>query len=73
MPFSEQRKKELFEVLERTARRSPIAGLPAYPQEYQDYRKLCEEEVLTRTVDGYPYTLYMHRAKSRTENCPIHI
>ena len=73
MPLTEQRKKELFDVLDRTSLRPKNAPDPVYPQEIQDFLLLCEEEDLTRTVDGYPYTLYIYRAKNRMENCPIHI
>ena len=73
MPLTEQRRKEILDVLERTSLRPKNAPAPEYPQEYKDYLKLCEEEILTRTVDGYDYKLYIYRAKNRTENCPIHI
>lgn len=73
MPLTEQRKKELFEVLDRTSPRPKNAPAPEYPQEYKDFLKLSEEEILTREADGYSYTLYIYRAKNREKNCPIHI
>ena len=73
MPLTEQRKKELFEVLDRTSLRPKNAPAPEYPQEYKDFLKLSEEEILTRKVDGYNYKLYIYRAKNRVEKCPIHI
>lgn len=65
MPLTEQRKKELFEVLDRTSPRPKNAPAPEYPQEYKDFLKLSEEEILTREADGYSYTLYIYRAKNR--------
>ena len=37
MPLTEQRKKELFEVLDRTSLRPKNAPAPEYPQEYKDF------------------------------------
>lgn len=73
MALSEQRKQELFEVLDRTSLRPKNAPPPEYPQECIDFLKLADEEIITRTVDGFDYKLYIYRAKKRTPNCPIHI
>ena len=41
MPLTEQRKKELFEVLDRTSLRPKNAPAPEYPQEYKDFFFFC--------------------------------
>ena len=71
--LSKERHQELMDILERTSMRPKGAKPPEYPQEYKDYRTLCTEEVVKRTVDGYEYTSYIYRAKDRTANCPVHI
>lgn len=73
MALSEQRRRELLEVLERTSLRPKNAPAPEYPQEYKDYLTLTEQETVTRTVDGHDYHLYIHRAKNRTPGCPVHV
>ncbi len=73
MALSKERHQELMDILERTSMRPKGAKAPEYPQEYKDYRTLCTEEIVKRTVDDYEYTFYIYRAKNRTENCPIHI
>lgn len=73
MALTKERHRELMEILERTSMRPKGAKPPEYPQEYRDYRTLCTEEVVKRTVDGYEYTLYIYRAENRIENCPVHI
>lgn len=73
MALSEQRRQELFEILDRTSLRPKNAPPPEYPQEYHDFLNLCDEETVTRTVDGFEYKFYIYRAKNRTADCPIHI
>lgn len=73
MPLTEERRRELLDVLDRTSLRPKNAPPPEYPQAYHDFLTLCEEETVTRTVDGFPYHLYIQRAKNRTDCCPVHI
>lgn len=73
MALTAERRQELMDILERTSMRPKGAKAPEYPQEYKDYRNLCTEEVIKRTVDDHEYTFYIYRANNRTENCPVHI
>ena len=76
MALTEKQRQDVLDVLERTSFRRRAGSnvtIPDYPQEYYDFLKLCEEEIIERLSDGYPYKIYIYRAKNRTENCPVHI
>lgn len=73
MPLTEERKKELLEILDRTSSKIKNASLMKYPKECEKFLDLSEEKVITRTVDGYPYTLYIYQSRNRSAGCPVHI
>lgn len=73
MPLTEQRRQELLAILDRTSPSRTNALPSEYPVEYQNFLTLCDEDIVTRTVDGHPYQLYLYRAKNRHELCPVHI
>lgn len=72
MALTEKQKREILDVIERTAPQKK--GEPViYPQEYRDFLKLSDREDEVRMAEGYPYKLYIFKAKNRSKNCPVHI
>lgn len=70
MSLSEQERKNIFDVLNKT---SMHRGAPKYPSECYEFPKLCEQETISRTVDNYEYTIHIMTAENRVKNCPVHI
>ncbi len=69
--ISEEKRAAALQVLTPPKNLPPM---PEHPAEHYGYLKLAETETVEMPpVEGFPWKIYVVRAKNRRERCPIHI
>lgn len=76
MSLTAEQREKLLRVLDQTgAKRSPDLKTSAVPKDYAAYMEKVERSEVTLECPavGVPVVCYIHKAKNRKKDCPVHI
>lgn len=67
-----QIREHALQVLDETAPKER-KGKPVYPERMHGFLELSDMSTVEHVVDNFSFPIYIHVAKNRTPNCPVHI
>ena len=69
---TKQVRERALQVLDETAPKER-KGKPVYPERMHGFLELSKMETVELEADDFKFPVFVHTAKNRTDNCPVHI